>query len=342
MLGCVTTPATQPPPARSPTLPDPSLRPEPVPPEDVFVSPEERTVEDAFILDLYTWLHRKDYETFRIWFPGSIHERSIAHLLIPPGPGPHPTVVVFPILAGSHTVSEMLAKTLVNRGFLVARLERPKMELDTTEDTEEPVKALRSALMDARRLLDILEWREDVDRSRIAAAGISVGGILACLLQGTDERVSAGIYIMPGGDVARILSDSTERPIRAFRDHVMEREGLDVEGFVQRMRPLLEDLDPLRYAGSIDPESVYLASSRFDRVIRPEHTAVLWEALGQPSWTQMPIGHYQLLPLFWWAVHRGSDHLEAFFSESATEPDDTLATPPAVPGGGPQLGSATP
>ena len=328
MLGCVTTPATQPPPARSPTLPDPSLRPEPVPPEDVFVSPEERTVEDAFILDLYTWLHRKDYETFRIWFPGSIHERSIAHLLIPPGPGPHPTVVVFPILAGSHTVSEMLAKTLVNRGFLVARLERPKMELDTTEDTEEPVKALRSALMDARRLLDILEWREDVDRTRIAAAGVSVGGILACLLHGTDPRVSAGFYIMPGGDVARILSDSTERPIRAFRNNLMKRESLDVEGFVARMQPLLADLDPMRFAPAIDPASVFLASSRFDRVIRPPHAEKLWESLGRPRWTRMPIGHYQLLPLFWWVVNRGADHLDTFFADRAPAPP---ASPTDIP-----------
>ncbi len=314
-LTCSTVPAVEPAPARPSVAASEDLRPPPVRREEVFVEPEARTVEDALILDLYTWFHAKDYETFRVRFPSVTGEESIAHLLIPDEPGPHATVVVFPILAGSHIVSEMLAKVLVNRGFLVARLERPKMELEETRDAAEPAKALRGAVMDGRRLLDILEWRPDVDRERIAVAGVSVGGIIASLLHGTDERVKAGIFVMPGGDVANILADSRERPIRAFRQNLMEREGIDLAGFIERMRPLMDPLDPIRFAGRIDRASVFLASARFDRIIRPEHTEVLWDALGRPAWTRMPVGHYQVLPVFWWVVHRGADHLDRYFGD---------------------------
>jgi len=311
----MTTPAEEVAPPRDALELDPALRPEPPRPEDVFVSPEPITVEDAWILDVYTFFHRKDYQTLQVKYPSVTGGQATAHLLIPPGDGPHATVVVFDILAGSHVVSEAMAKALVNRGFLIARIERPKMDLENTTDAAEPARALRSALLDGRRLLDILEWRADVDQNRIATAGISVGGILACLLQSNDSRVDAGIFIMPGGNVAKILSDSTERPIRAFRDNLMEREGLDVDGFVERMRPLMDPLDPVHHATRIDPKSVFLASSRFDRVIRPQHAEALWEALGRPSWTRLPIGHYQLLPMFWWTVNRGADHLDAYFAE---------------------------
>jgi len=312
-LACSTLRAADPPPLRPAAASAEALRPDPVRREDVFVAPEPRTIEDAFILDVYTWFHTKNYETFEVRFPSVTGEPSIAHLLVPPGPGPHATVVVFPILAGSHVVSEMLAKVLVGRGFLVARLERPKMELEKTEDAAAPAKALRAALMDGRRVLDILEWRSDVDRERIATAGVSLGGILASLLHGTDPRVKAGLFVMPGGNVSEILADSRERPVRAFRENLMEREGIDLEGFVERMRPLMDPLDPVRFATRIDPKSVFLASARFDRIIRPVHTEALWEALGRPAWTRMPVGHYQVLPAFWWVTHRGADHLDRYF-----------------------------
>jgi len=325
LAACVTVPATEPPPPRAEAAPSDDLRPPALSMDQVSIEPGPRTVEDALVLDLYTFFHAKDYASWRIEFPGIVPgETAVAHLLVPATEGPHPTVVVFPILAGSHVVSEALAKALVNRGFMVARLERRKMELEETTDTALPSKALRAALMDGRRLLDILETRDDVDPERIASAGVSVGGILACLLHGTDARVKAGIFIMPGGDVPEILADSRERPIRAFRNNVMSRESLDTEGFIERQRPLFENLDPIDYAGGIDPASVFFASSRFDRIIRPPHTEALWKALGEPSWTRMPIGHYQLLPLFWWVANRGADHLDRYFAGPET-PAEQLA-----------------
>jgi dienelactone hydrolase len=313
-LACTFTPRVEPEPLREAAPPvDPYLTHRPLAPEDVKVTAEPITVEDAFILDLYTFFHSKDYTTFRVEYPSDasdVRGNAVAHLLIPPGEGPHPTVVVFDILAGSHVVGEAMAKALVDRGFLAARLERADLKLDTAERAEVPAETLRGALLDARRLLDYLETRPDVDRARIGVAGVSLGSILACVLQGVDPRVRAGVLIMSGGDLAAILGDSSEVPVRLFREHTIEREGLaDADAFIERMRPLIDPMDPLRHASNIDPRSVLFITARLDRVIRPPHQDALWAALGKPERIVLPFGHYQLLPFFWWSIARGAEHL---------------------------------
>jgi dienelactone hydrolase len=351
-LGCVTTPAATEPRARAstPAVP-PALLHAPLDVRGVRVAPEPITVEDAWILDLYTWLHRRDYGTFRVELPpaelvvapasaapaadaapGHAQRAAptsaprIAHLLVPPGPGPHPTVVVYPILAGSHVVSEALAKAIVRRGYLVAWLERDSLLIEEAESAEEIAESLRSSLLQGRRLLDYLETRPDVDKDRIAAAGVSLGGVLACLLHGVDDRIRAGAYLMTGGGLPEIIADSSEVPVRIFREKIMEREDLDdPAAFADYLRKTMETVDPLTYAGRIDPRSVWMLSTRFDRVIRPIHADALHAALGEPTRVEVPAGHYQVIPFFWWGVARAVDHLDHVFdvgersAESAQE-----------------------
>jgi dienelactone hydrolase len=359
VLGCVSTPATTAP--RAPVDPaqiPAALAHEPLDVARVRVSPEPITVEDAFILDLYTWLHRRDYATFRVELPAPTSDAAtshtaqsaaqaipaaardavatdagsdapapgIAHLLIPPGPGPHPTVVVYPILAGSHVVSEALAKAIVRRGYLVARLEREALMVENAESAEEVAETLRSSLIHGRRLLDYLESRPDVDKDRIAAMGISLGSMLACLLHGVDDRIRAGAYIMTGGGLPEIMADSTEVPVRMFREKIMEREGMaDAGVFADYLRGPLSVVDPLTYASHIDPRSVWMLTARFDRVIRPAHADALRAALGEPARVKVPTGHYQILPFFWWGIARAVDHLDAVLGVPA------VAETPAQP-----------
>ena len=119
----------------------------PLDPADVKVQPQGRSVEQSWILDLYTLLHARDYTSFRILFPGNDDQQSTAHLLIPAGAGPHPVAVIFPILEGSHVVSEGLAKALVNRGYAAARMERESLDLAEVSGAEAPARAMRNAIL---------------------------------------------------------------------------------------------------------------------------------------------------------------------------------------------------
>ncbi len=317
-LACTTTSWT-PPPERAPLPyePVPELEHTPLDLSEVRAQPEGLTVEQNWILDLYTFFHSRDYRAFRVLFPGSDGDEATAHLLIPPGPGPHPVVLVFPILAGSHVVSEGLAKALVNHGYAAARLERRDLELAEARGAEAPSRSFRAAILDARRLLDWLLVHPELDPERVAAAGVSLGGILSLTLMQVDPRVHAGFFLMVGGGLAEILYDSSERPVKRFREQLQAEQKLETrEAFVAYMRPFVEAVDPLTYATRTDPRMLLLVSGRCDRVVRPQHTRALWQALDRPSWLRLPLGHYQFFPFFWWTIGRGARHLDRVFEAS--------------------------
>jgi dienelactone hydrolase len=289
------------------------LRAEALDPARVRVSPEARTIEQSWILKVYTALHRRDYATFRVELPPEPGDEAdaVAHLLVPPGPGPHPALVVFPILAGSHVVSEALAKGLVRRGYLVLRMERHAFPFEDAQHPDELAVALAGAVRGGRRALDWLLTRPDVDPSRVGAAGISMGGMLACLMHASDPRTRAAFVALTGGGIAELLYDTRERPVRGFRDRLIEAHGLgDRAAFLAWAEPHVRRLDPLGYAGRIDPANVFMASGRFDRVVPAARGDALWQALGKPSRLVLPTGHYQALPFLWHVTGRAADHFD--------------------------------
>lgn len=323
--------------------PAPALRYSPLPLESFTLERGPLSVEGNLLVRLYTWFHSTNYEPWRIEFPSeTAGPPAVAHWLIPKGAGPHPTIIVFPILDGSHVVSELLAKALVNQGMAVARLERRPVKIEEAEGPEVFETQLGGAVRDARRLIDFLETRPEVDPTRIGTAGVSLGGILACLLGSVDPRVRGSFFMLAGGGLAEIIYDSAEKPVRVFRDRMIERLGSDDrEAFLAWLRPYTDPVDPLHYAPALDPRTVYLASGRWDRVIRPARTEALWQAAGEPSWTKLPVGHYQGLPFLFWTVSRGVEHLDRVFADVTTVtdprreqtdlPGDANAAGPAAP-----------
>jgi carboxymethylenebutenolidase len=286
---------------------------------ELTVTPHEtKSVERSFILRIYDFLRGDDYEAFRVDYLGADRQPARAHLLVPPGDGPHPGVMVFPIRGGSHLVSEALSKSLTNRGYVTLRLERRRVfqHSDPEGDFEVPAARLRDSLVDARRLLDWFAARTEVDGERIGVAGVSLGGIMAATLLGMDDRIGAGFFIMAGGGLPEIIHDSKDPRLVSFRDGVQGSEGeVDRKAFVEAMRPTTEDLDPLSFAPNVEPDRALIVSARFDRVVPPERTEALWEAMGRPRWIKVPSNHYAILPFFWWSVGQGADLFDRVFAE---------------------------
>jgi len=281
-------------------------------PATVKIQPEGLTVEQSWVLDVYTFFHSQDYKAFRLLFPDELGKERVAHALVPPGDGPFPAVVVFEILDGPHDVSEGMAKALVNRGYAVVRLERRALDLDHQNNADVVRDVMRAGVIDARRILDWLVTHPKIDPSRIATAGVSIGSIQALLLAACDPRIRGGFYVMTGGNVAGIFFDSSETPVRDFRDRMMEQRGWTTrEEWVAGVRALTEPVDPLTYAAYLEPHKQRMASGRLDTVIPDKYAQQLWEALGEPVWYELPCGHYTLFPFFWWMTARGADHLDS-------------------------------
>jgi hypothetical protein len=284
----------------------------PLDPKSVQIQPEGLTVEQSWVLDLYTLFHSRDFKAFRLVLTDENGGERIGHLLLPPGDGPFPAVVAFEILDGPHDVSEGLAKALVNRGYAVARLERRALDLPHQSNADVVRERLREGVIDARRLLDWLVTHPKIDASRMAAAGVSVGSIQALLLAACDPRIRGGFYLMTGGNLPEIFYDSSETPVREFRNRLMAARGWTTrEEWVAGVRPLTDPVDPLTYAPYLDPSHQMIASGRLDTVIPSTYAQELWQALGEPRWYKLPCGHYSVFPFFWWAVGRGADHLDS-------------------------------
>ena len=58
-------------------------------PEEVRIETEPLTVEQSWILGLYTRFHSRDYRNYRVEFPSQERGTATAHFLVPPGDGPH-------------------------------------------------------------------------------------------------------------------------------------------------------------------------------------------------------------------------------------------------------------
>jgi dienelactone hydrolase len=284
---------------------------EPLDPALVQLQSEGLTVEHSFVLDAYTLAHERDYRSFRVVAPDADGEEITAHLVLPPGEGPHPAILVFPILAGSHVASEALAKAFVDRRYAVLRLERRPLHMERQESADYLAERVSGAVRASRRLLDWLVTHPEIDPERIGVAGISFGSFLAAVLLGVDERPKAGFLALTGGGLGEILHDSREKPVRVFRDRLMSQYGLESrEAFLEFVEPYVYPMDPLTYAGNVEPGQVLMVTARFDRIVPPERARALWDALGEPTWVKVPTGHYQALPLLWYAAARGADHFD--------------------------------
>ena len=291
---------------------------QPLDPATVKIQPEGLTVEQSWVLDLYTLFHARDYKAFRIVLQDESGEERIGHLLLPPGPGPHPTIIAFEILDGPQDVSEGMAKVFVNRGYAVARLDRRALDLKHQSDPDVVRKVLREGVIDARRMIDWLVTHPKIDPTRMATAGVSLGSIQALLLASCDPRMRGGYFVLSGGDLPDIFYDSTEGAVREFRDRLMAERGWTTrEQFVAGVRPYTESVDPLTYAQSLEPTSVAMATGRFDAVVPLSNAQMLWESLGRPTWWKLPCSHYTLFPFFWWTMSRGADHFDRLLAPRA-------------------------
>ena len=76
--------------------------------------------------------------------------------------------------------------------------------------------ALRQAVLDARRGLDYLSRRPDIDSSRLGIAGISLGGVLSGLVTKVDPRIQATMTLVRRRGVrAGILDWTADEEISA-------------------------------------------------------------------------------------------------------------------------------
>ena len=185
----------------------------------------------------------------------------------------------------------------------------------------EPVEAVRPAdqVEDIRAAVTFLSGRDEVDASRIALLGISLGGSHAVTAAAVDPRVAAVATVSAAGDLRRLLQESRDKDAwTAFQDRVdadrlarargRDSETVDAWEIIQpdtdsrafldqlyaefpglACRLSLETADALLSyapevsASGIAPRPVLLIHGENDRLVQPTESESLAAAIGDSA-----------------------------------------------------------
>ena len=114
-----------------------------------------------------------------------------AFLIVPRTQGRHPAVVFLHGSGGSREDLLLPAAQLASHGFVTMTISQPNDAL-----------TFRPLVVNARRALDVLAARKDVEPSELGLVGFSLGGQTAAILAGDEPRLKAiGIVAGRGGTV---------------------------------------------------------------------------------------------------------------------------------------------
>jgi len=225
-----------------------------------------------------------------------------------------PTIVILPIAGGNYFFSKKMAKFLVRRGMNCLRLERGVRLLDREGDLEVVRRRFIKTIIDARRSIDWLVSQKETDPERIGTTGASLGAFLSSLVAESDPRIKSSVFILGGGNLAKLFSESREKTIRSFRKRVMKKEGLTEEEFSQLVSQKLEDIDPLTYVGRLSPETVLMINTVNDVVVPRDCTLEFWSSGGEPELIWLPFTHTASFFAFKYARGKAFQHFQRTLS----------------------------
>lgn len=259
------------------------------------------------------------YETFLVTFPSPFvspyPENNTVHAEYyrPVGKKEIPGVVVLHILGGDFEISRILSRHLASQGigalfvqmayYGSRRPQGPKRIRLISEDVDQTLAGTRQTIMDVRRAALWLSLRPEVDAGKIGIAGTSLGAFIATLCAGMDTRFRRCVFVLGGGDIAKVLWEG-EETVKQKRK--LEGQGFTYESLSQKLRPV----EPLSYAGAIDPRGVLMVNAKHDKVVPPWCTETLWEKLGRPKIYWYECDHYSMLAYIFDVLAKVGEHFE--------------------------------
>lgn len=153
-------------------------------------------------------------------------------------------------------------------------------------DVARDIESLRQGVSDVKTVTNWLVKRPEVDSRRIGIVGISLGAIILHLAMGQDSRLSAGVALEGGGDLASLYRNSAEIALNGHPNDVPLSES-------QLER--LASVDPASNADQNRPRRVLMIQAARDLNVPPSNAIYLWNALGRPPIQWIDTNHYAFI-----------------------------------------------
>jgi hypothetical protein len=223
-----------------------------------------------------------DESPLRIALPPSSFEATL-ELYRTPGASPEsprPLVLLTPPTEAAFA-ARYLAARFARRGIhgAVVVPERKFLEVHVTPAEFEGW--LRAAVVAARTALRALGELPGVDAGQLHYMGVSAGGIFGGVLLAVEPSIRRAVLVLTGGDLPRILAESEESSVVAYRA-AWKARGVDAGALRLRFAREVRT-DPLRLARFVEPRRVLLFLGASDTVVPVATGLALRAALGDPE-----------------------------------------------------------
>jgi dienelactone hydrolase len=218
-----------------------------------------------------------------ITYASPVHGRVAAYLLVPEGKAPFAGIVFGHW--GLGTRAEFLPDaTLYARAGAVSLLidypwDRPEPWRRNVNNFEKPEKdreAFVQATIDARRGIDLLRSRPDVDGNRIAYVGHSYGAQWGAILSAIDKRLKTVVLMGGAGAQKDMLVDSDDPEIVEFVKGLPKGQ---LEGYLKEAGKA----DAILYISHSDPMPVLFQFANYERYFNKASMERYYEMAGNPK-----------------------------------------------------------
>jgi len=226
------------------------------------------------------------YRLFKVYFRSVNNERVPALISVPStGTPPYPCLVMLHGYGGSKEDMKDLAKFAAENGYAIIAIDaqfhgerkQPGKALYSTNLTESRDGIIQT-VVDARRTVDYLETRGDIDSTKIGLVGGSMGGILGAIFAGVEPRVKAAVLIVGGGNMSLMIMKSEHPAIPPIRAYMTEK-GITY----QEIQEFLDPVDPLNFIDKIAPRPLLMHNGEHDTIVPAEAGRQLYERAKQPK-----------------------------------------------------------
>lgn len=147
---------------------------------------------------------------------------------------------------------------------------------------------MKQGIADVRRARDAVAVLPHVVNKHVALQGTSLGGFVASTTAGLDRGFQSVHIMVAGGDLYHLVLNG-QREAGKLRDMLAEA-GYSGD----KLKGLFEQVEPLRLAHRLNPETTWMYSATRDQVVPPPHAFKLAEAakLTEDHHIQLWADHY--------------------------------------------------
>ncbi len=201
-----------------------------------------------------------------------------------------PVIMVLPILGGSNKIAKSFADYFARHGYAAVIVHRQK-EYKKLEQINKLDETLRQIVFDHKQAIDWIMAQKNLDAEKIGVFGVSMGGIKSSLVSALDNRISAGVMALTGGDLPYILTYSREKGIIKRRKKIMNKKNMTLDEFHRKLQKTVK-CDPINYAEYLDARKVLMVLARFDKIVPFQKGKELRDKIGKPETIVLFSGHY--------------------------------------------------